>query len=236
MRSKLWIIGTPLSDAEPLAPAAREKLKSISVIVGESRGRTLFLLKDLANEIGKEVYFLDPPHPHQRAAIFEGLETAAALGKDIALFSDTGMPISFDPGGEILDWARKKNIEIRSQPAATSWGSAIALSGYQPPFSVWGFPPRDKVERDHFFSALKNKGEPIVLLETPYRFLKILQELHEKVGGERELFLAWQLAGESERLLWFLLKDWKRQIAQYGLEKGEFILVLGPSPKMARRR
>ena len=228
MKSKLWIIGTPLSDRDPLAPSLNEKIAGLTLFIGESRGRAQFLLRHLPPNPLREVHLLDPPHPHQRQALFEALEKAQAAGQEIGLFSDTGMPISFDPGLEVLQWARKKNIEIRSLPSATSWGSAAALSGYLPPYYVWGFPPRETKERDQFFAQLKQKPEAGVLLETPYRFLKILQELEEKVGGDREVFVAWELSGDNERLMWFPLRDWKRQTAQYGLEKGEFIIVLGP--------
>lgn len=233
MKSKLWIIGTPLSDREPLASTFSEKISRLGLFIGESRGRAQFLLRHLPADPTREVHLLDPPHPHQRQALFEALDKAANAGTDIGLFSDTGMPISFDPGLEVLQWARQRNLEIRSLPAATSWGSAAALSGYLPPYYVWGFPPRESKERDTFFAALKQKPEAGVILETPYRFHKVLQELEEKVGGDREVFVAWELSSEQERLLWFPLRDWKRQTAQYGLEKGEFVIVLGPRPKAA---
>ncbi len=231
MKSRLWIIGTPLSDESSLSLEAKARLADTDYIVGESRSRTLTLLKEIANLPGKEVYFLDPPHPHQRLALFEGLEKAAAEGKDIALFSDTGMPISFDPGIELLDWARNKPLEIRSLPTATSWGTAVALSGYQPPLTLVGFPPRESQERDRFFSEMKQRPEAMVLLETPYRFQKLMQELAEKLPADREVFLAWELASQTERLLWFPIKDWKRNTSPYGLEKGEFILIVGPKSK-----
>jgi len=227
VKTRLWIVGTPLNDTLPLPESARERLKTIPVVVGESRSRTLFLMRGLDSP-DKEIYFLDPPHPHQRAAIFEGLNRALAAGQDVALFSDTGMPISFDPGGEVLDWARKAGVEVRSVPAATSWGTAAALSGYPPPFLVVGFPPRETGERARFFAEVKKRTEPQVFLETPYRFLKLLEECANALPADRELFLGWELGGDCERLLWFPAKDWKKRVAQYGLEKGEFILIVGP--------
>ncbi len=233
MPTRLWIVGTPLKDESPFSAETLARIEGIPLFVGESRNRTSFLLRDLKAK-PEAIFFLDPPHPHQRAAIFEALEKAHAEGKDVALLSDTGMPITFDPGIEVLEWARRAKIEIRSLPAATSWGTAIALSGYVPPYTVLGFPPRDSGERAQFFAQLRKRSEPQALLETPYRFLKTLEELSKSLEADREIFLAWELGAENERLLWFPAKDWKRQAATYGLEKGEFILVIGPGARSRR--
>ncbi len=227
MATRLWIVGTPLKDEIPFSVEMLRRLEGIPLFVGESRNRTSYLLRDL--KVAPEaIYFLDPPHPHQRAAIFEALDKALSEGKDVALLSDTGMPITFDPGIEVLEWARHANVEIRSLPAATSWGTAVALSGYAPPYTILGFPPRDTEERGRFFAQMKKRPETQTLLETPYRFLKLLEECARALEPDREIFLAWELGAENERLLWFPTKDWKRQVATYGLDKGEFILTVGP--------
>ena len=57
-RCKLTVIGVPLSDQEPLSRAAIEALRDADVIIGESRKRTLTLLKSVGNFKGK-IYFLD---------------------------------------------------------------------------------------------------------------------------------------------------------------------------------
>jgi len=235
MATRLWIVGTPLKDETPFPAETLRRLEGIPVIVGESRNRTQYLVRDL--KPAPETYFLDPPHPHQRAAIFEALDRARAAGQDVALFSDTGMPITFDPGVEVLEWARRAKVEIRSLPSATSWGTAVALSGYAPPYLILGFPPRDTEERNRFFAQMRKRPEPQTLLETPYRFQKLLEECARALEPDRELFLAWELGGENERLLWFPAKEWKRQIGTYGLDKGEFILTIGPGrmPKRGER-
>lgn len=228
----LWIVGTPLDEDGELTAPARTALARAAVVVGESRGITMRFVKqalgvkDLPPSPGKEIFLLDPPRPEEWEAAKEALTRLARTGGEAALLSDTGMPILFDPGAQVLAFCRDAGFAVRSAPSATSWGTACALSGFPAPFHVVGFPPRDTALRRAFFQSLRALEPAIVLMDTPYRFTLSLKEATEAFGGTREAFLGWELSKPGERLLWGPLSRLAKEALRLGLEKGEFVLVV----------
>ena len=224
----LWIVGTPLDETAAPSPDAMAILAAADVVVGETRGITCKWLKQAGRDPNRGVFFMDPPRDAELEAASEELERLAKAGGRAALFSDTGMPIAFDPGKAILDICRRLKFTIRSVPAATSWGTACALSGFEAPYHVMGFPPRDTDERRLFLSRLKNVPGTLALMDTPYRFRLLLKGTAEALGKNREAFLGWQIATASERLLWGSLGSLEKQCEALSLDKGEFVLVIAP--------
>ena len=90
---------------------------------------------------------MDPPRKDEWEALKEALLKIKASHGKAVLFSDTGMPLLFDPGREVLAFCREHNFKIRSIAGPTSWGAACSLSGFLEPFHIEGFPPRDQTER-----------------------------------------------------------------------------------------
>lgn len=231
MTATLWIVGTPLDETARLDEGPRRALGAATVVVGESRSVTMGHLKraEVPGLDTKAIFFLDPPRPAETEAMEAALRGLAAAGGNAALLTDTGMPCLFDPGRDVLALCRKLGFAIRTAPAPTSWGTAAAASGFSEPFLVAGFPPRDDAERGAFFRALARRDEAIVLMDTPYRFKLSLKQAADAFS-RRPAFLAWELASEGERLFWGTPGDIGKEAARLGLEKGEFVLVIGPPP------
>ncbi len=225
-KATLWIVGTPLTDTQPLAPSTIARMETVDFYIGETRKVALRLLSKVPGAKLKPLYLLDESSRPEEKAWEAPLRAAANTAGVVALFSDTGMPLLFDPGVYVLEAARKLGMKIRSISAATSWGSACALSGWEPPFFVAGFPPRDKLPREAFWRSLRQMRAHCVLMERPYRFLQLLSECRQVFGKERLAFLAWELDSDSERLQWGSLSELERAASSGPKTKGEFVLVI----------
>ena len=148
----LFVLGMPLDEEAEISGPAKLALAKARLVVGESRKVAFSFLKQAGvlhqeNSADKIVFLLDPPREDNLRELRSQLAGCRDRGEDVALFSDTGMPILYDPGREVLEWAKELGFRIRSVPGPTSWGTAAALSGFDPPFFLVGFLPRDAGDR-----------------------------------------------------------------------------------------
>ncbi len=224
--STLWVVGTPLNDDGKLSNDAIDCINKADLIIAESKKGGFPYLKQTQYLPTTPLFFLDPFREDSWKELQALMKSLAHEGKRIVLISDTGMPILFDPGSQVLNWARSLTYEIRSVPSATSWGSACALSGWEPPFLILGFLSRDTEQRKSQLSQLRNATHHAVLLDTPYRFETLLNQAKETLGSDREVFLAWEVAKPQERLIWGSIKNIQREAEIHSLKKGEFILII----------
>ena len=218
-------MGTPLNEDLYLSPEAIACLKSVEVVIGENRKQLHRYLRSIPEPRPFQMIYLDPERPEE----VEAWRTALKERKVTALLLDTGMPCLFDPGVEILRFARKEGFTIRSCPSATSWGTAAAVSGFAPPFTLVGFPPRKTEDREQAWKKLSKTTGNLVLLETPYRFPLLLDELPRYFPASREVFLAWEIARPTEHFWWGSLSELPKWAEKNALKKGEFILILANS-------
>jgi 16S rRNA (cytidine1402-2'-O)-methyltransferase len=233
-RPKLIILGMPLVDDAPLSSQAIEVLQSAERIIGESRKTTQKMLARIPGGREKPFTLLDESSRPEEKNWKEALNHVSKSGGTIVLFSDTGMPLLFDPGREVVEAARSQGFEIQALSGPTSWGSAAALSGWLPPFLIAGFPPREN--RSRFWLPLKQLEAHCVLMERPYAFLGLLKECGEVFGKQREAFLAWELDSENQKLIWANLGELQRIAATFSKTKGEFVLVVQGITKSTTKR
>lgn len=228
--SEFWVLGVSLNENLLVSKLGIEILKRADVIVGESRKPSFRYLKSVLGEIPeKKVYLLDPFPELQKQLLWEALAQAKKNNFDAVLFSDCGMPILFDPGNEVLEHAKHLGFKIRCEPGPTSFATACAVSGFSPPFLIYGFLPQETQKRAETLKKLVASKENLVLMETPYRFLKILEDLRNYFGDKRSAFLAWEISSPGEQYFWGNLKEVAQFAEKSSLQKGEFVFILRPA-------
>jgi 16S rRNA (cytidine1402-2'-O)-methyltransferase len=222
----LYCIGTPLYEEHLLDPQAKSILERSVLVIAESKKITYRYLSQLPQKPKDDaIFFLDPHRKEEWERLEEALKGIQKSSGIVALLSDTGMPILFDPGVEVLHLCRKLGFQIHSTIGATSWGMAAALSGFSPPFFTEGFLPRDNAERILRLKELKLVKAALILMDTPYRYQLLLKQCIETLG-KRNAFLAWELTKKEEHLLWGTLPELEKVSRELKLEKGEFVLVV----------
>src|SRR5690606_29185662 len=119
-------------------------------------------------------------------------------GRDVYLMSDAGLPAFCDPGQQLVDRAHLNGITVTATPFANSIALAMALSGYSHDRFVFeGFIPIKEPQRAKTLQEIAAEKRPIIVMETPYRLSKLLQEL-EQTMPEREICLAAGLGMDEE--------------------------------------
>jgi 16S rRNA (cytidine1402-2'-O)-methyltransferase len=181
MSGELFIVPTPIGNLEDITLRAITVLKSVDLILAEDTRTTAFLLKHLGIEKPLRSY-----HSHNEHKILEELVTLIDSGKNIALVSDAGTPGISDPGFLLLREALSQNLSVTTLPGATAFVPALLNSALPcNEFSFYGFLPQKK-GRQTKLKQLVVEQKTMVLYESPFRLLKLLQELKEHLGGARK--------------------------------------------------
>lgn len=223
---EIFVLGTALFEHSPLSARSQECLAKCDLILGESHRITQARLKSIELKKTCDVFYLDNIRTQDRDSLKKAIEALSKQGGRISLFSDMGMPLLFDPGKEWVLLALRMGFVLRCEAGPTSWGTACALSLWDPPFWIQGFLSQKADLRKRELQDLKSLGAHIVLMDTPYRFRSLLASCQDILGKEQDAFLAWEIGTRNENYLWGSLHEIQKTMDQKGLHKGEFILIL----------
>lgn len=228
--SGLVLVPTPIQDEHPLESMALELLKrdclldSVIICVEEHKvARQRWLRWGLPREcIDKFVLF----NEHTQDKIQSDLIAELKTGKTLYLLSDCGLPAFCDPGQKLVDACHRNSIKVTSTPFPNSIALALALSGFpHQSFVFSGFVPLKDPERENWLKQELKRPETLILMETPYRLGKLLEEM-QKLNTQRQVFLACDLNGTAELLLRGTAAQLKPKLGEQ--EKREFVMVISP--------
>ncbi|MBL7918489.1 MAG: 16S rRNA (cytidine(1402)-2'-O)-methyltransferase [Bacteroidia bacterium] len=181
MNGKLIIVPTPIGNLEDITLRAIKTLKEADLILAEDTRTSGILLKHL--QIDK---YLKSYHQHNEHKILEELITLISSGKNVALISDAGTPGISDPGFLLIRECISNNIEVCVLPGPTAFVPALVASGFPcDTFSFYGFLPQKK-GRQTKLKLLATETKTFVLYESPFRLVKLLEELANYLGKERK--------------------------------------------------
>lgn len=215
----LYVIGMPIGEPEEISLKAKELISQLDVLICESRKETSRLLRTF--DIRPDSYEELSEHS-EKDDLMHLVETCKT--KKVGLVSDCGTPGFCDPGSDLIRLCREQGIKIRSLPGPSSLMTFLSLTGEQiTEFYFKGFLSQKTEERRSQILKLKKHFQvPIVLMDTPYRLKKLLNELLE-VWPDSEVVLGCQLGMESE----LVIKGSPREIlSQLPFEKAEFVLLV----------
>jgi 16S rRNA (cytidine1402-2'-O)-methyltransferase len=106
-------------------------------------------------------------------------------GKNIALVSDAGTPGISDPGFLLIRECIAKGVKVTTLPGATAFVPALVNSGFPcNEFSFYGFLPQKK-GRQTKLKMLAEETKTFILYESPFRLVKLLEELKQFTGERR---------------------------------------------------
>ena len=181
MSGRLFIVPTPIGNLEDITLRAINTLKEVDLILAEDTRTSSFLLKHLGISKPLKSY-----HQHNEHKILDELISQLNSGKNIALISDAGTPGISDPGFLLIREAVEKNISIISLPGATAFVPALINSGLPcNEFSFYGFLPQKK-GRQTRLKLLELEEKTFIVYESPFRLVKLLQELQKHLGAKRK--------------------------------------------------
>ena len=181
--SVLYIVGTPIGNLNDLSFRAINILKNVSLIACEDTRQTLKLLKKY--EITNTLLSFNMHNSQSRIPkIVQDLKNK----KSVALVSDAGMPGICDPGEDLIQSVKSNALEVICIPGPCAAITALVSSGFpSSSFIFIGFLPKKKSERNKLLLEISKSEKTSIIYESPYRLKKLLLELKEYCGGEREI-------------------------------------------------
>lgn len=222
--SKLFIVPTPIGNLEDITLRAVKVLKEVDLILAEDTRNTGKLL----NHFGIDKQMLSY-HNFNEHDITDNVIRKLQAGATVAMVSDGGTPGISDPGYLLIRAAVQNDIKIECLPGAVAFVPALICSGFPVNrFYFEGFLPQKK-GRQTRLKLLSELPFTIILYESPFRVVKLLEELTEHFSGRnvsvsREISKMFEehLRGTAEELLeHFKAKN----------PKGEFVVVIEGKPE-----
>lgn len=170
-KGKLYLVSTPIGNFDDITLRAMKVLKSSDIVVCEEPKVGARILHKY--NLKQKMELLNEQNEFEKTIELIKLLEA---GYNLALISDCGTPVFADPGLMLVRSALARNIEIVVVPGATSIMTALVRSGFDlSQFLYAGFLSRDKQERILQLKRLKNEAKTVVIFETPYRLIPLLE-------------------------------------------------------------
>jgi 16S rRNA (cytidine1402-2'-O)-methyltransferase len=169
----LYIIGTPIGNLEDLSFRAAEMLKSADLIACEDTRQTLKLL----NRLGLRRPLLSCRSQNEESA---AARVIAALneGKTVAYAGDAGTPALSDPGAVLTAKAAAAGHEVIPIPGPSAFAALVSVAGARDKTVLFeGFLSPKPGRRRKRLKELRDTGWAFVLYESPFRILKLLEDL-----------------------------------------------------------
>ncbi|MBO6989191.1 MAG: 16S rRNA (cytidine(1402)-2'-O)-methyltransferase [Prochlorococcus marinus XMU1422] len=190
----LYIVGTPIGNLNDISQRALNILKKVSLVACEDTRQTKKIMNKF-NISNKLISF----NKHNSSIKIPKIVKDLKEGKSIAIVSDAGMPGICDPGEDITRSVKSEDIDIICVPGACAAITALVSSGLPSSSFVFeGFLPRKQSDREIVLLEISKNKKTTILYESPKRLIKLLKELLEFCGGDREIMVARELTKKFE--------------------------------------
>ena len=217
----LYIVPTPVGNMEDMTLRAIRILKEADVVLAEDTRTSGILLKhfDIKNHLLSH-------HKFNEHSTSNAIVTRLLAGETVALISDAGTPGISDPGFFLVREAVKAGIEVQTLPGATAFVPALVSSGLPcDRFCFEGFLPQKK-GRQSKIESLRDETRTMIFYESPYRLVKLLQQLSEVFGAERPVSVCREISKVHEESVRGTLTEVTAHFTE-NEPRGEIVVVVG---------
>ena len=219
--SKLYLVPTPVGNLGDMTYRAVEVLKQVDLILAEDTRTSRVLMQHYGISTPLQSYHIFNEH-QTVASLVERLQG----GTTMAVVTDAGTPGISDPGFLLVREAVKEGISVECLPGATAFVPALIDSGLPcDRFVFEGFLPHKK-GRQTALQALAEEQRTMVIYESPYRLVKLLEQLMEVLGETRPV----SVSREISKLHAETCRGTLREVHDYFAAKevkGEIVVVVG---------
>ena len=217
--SKLYIVPTPIGNLDDITLRAIKVLKEVDLILAEDTRVTGKLL----NHFGIDKPMLSY-HNFNEHEITDNVIRKLQSGTTVAMVSDGGTPGISDPGYLLIRGAVQNDVKVECLPGAVAFVPALVCSGFPiNRFYFEGFLPQKK-GRQTRLKLLAAMAHTIILYESPFRIVKLLEELNEYFG-ERTISISREISKVYEEHLRGTANDLVEHFKTKN-PKGEFVVVI----------
>jgi len=215
----LYIVATPIGNPLDITFRAFWMLQNVDAVICEEYRQGSRLLHQL--EIEKE---LIPLNEHNETEEVQNILQRLTQGETMAIISDAGTPVFADPGQHLLELLYQAGIPVSPVPGPSSLMAALSLCDFPiDRFVFAGFPPRKSQLRISFLTQYTHQSVPVILMDTPYRLTKLLEEVEAVFGKGQDILLACDLTQSKEMIYRGSVQEILPKVTG---QKKEFVLIL----------
>jgi 16S rRNA (cytidine1402-2'-O)-methyltransferase len=232
MCGKVYLIPNTLGDSRPgdVIPAGViEILHSLDHFIVENiRNARRFLVKTGYPRTIDNIIFFEL-NKHTPESDIPGFLFPCEQGKDIGLLSEAGVPAIADPGAAIVEIAHRKGIRVVPLTGPSSILMALMASGFNgQSFSFRGYLPVDKQELSTALKDLearsKRENQTQIFIETPYRNMRLLEEILSVCKPGTKLCIAKNLTTDAESIEVRSIGEWKKSKTDLDKQPAVFLI------------
>lgn len=218
--TQLYLVPTPIGNLEDITLRALRILKEADVVLAEDTRNTIKLLSHFEIKTKLEAY-----HAHNEHKSTERVLERIRQGQTIAMVSDAGTPGISDPGFLLAREALKAGIKIECLPGATAFVPALVKSGIPcDKFCFEGFLPHKKGRQTRLL-LMAEETRTVVFYESTHRIIKLLEQLVEYFGEERQVSVSRELTKLHEETFNGTALETLTHF-QNSITKGEFVVIV----------
>ena len=220
---KLYLVPTPVGNLGDMTYRGVEVLRSVDLVLAEDTRTSRVLLQHYGINTPLQSYHIFNEH-QTVTSLVERLQA----GTTIAVITDAGTPGISDPGFLLVREAVKAGIEVECLPGATAFVPALIDSGLPcDRFVFLGFLPHKK-GRQTALKSLADEARTMIIYESPYRLVKLLEELVSVVGSERQVSVSREISKLHAETVRGTLAEVMDRFKK-GEVKGEIVVILAGS-------
>jgi len=223
----LYVVATPLGNLEDITLRAIKTLNQSGTIACEDTRRASILLKHLDISGKKLISY----HNYNEAKAIGQIIALLEKGIDVSFITDAGTPVISDPGYALLYAVHEKHLQVIPIPGPSALTTALSVCPLPVNnFFFAGFLPHKKgrKSRIEYLIALQTS---FVLYESPYRIIKLLDELRNLLP-DAQIFIGREMTKIFEEYLTGTIEEIRQRITD-DTARGEFVVIVHPSGKKA---
>ncbi|WP_424244872.1 16S rRNA (cytidine1402-2'-O)-methyltransferase [Elusimicrobium posterum] len=216
----LYIVPTPIGNLQDITIRALDTLKAADIIFAEDTRRTKTLLTHFL--LDKPVYRYNENDPSSVRNL-----CALAQNKTCALVCDGGTPCISDPGWKLVKECVTKGIKVVPLPGPSALTCALSGAGITGgAFTFLGFMPRKQGKIAKMLNAAYALEKPIIIYESPYRVVKLLDIVIKELGPQTPVILARELTKVYEEWIRGTAEEAKKNLEARPKILGEFVFII----------
>ncbi|MBU6480252.1 MAG: rRNA small subunit methyltransferase 1 [Nitrospirae bacterium] len=191
----LYVISTPIGHPDDMTLRALATLRRVSVIASEDPRMTQALLAH--HGITATVTSYGPLSRHEKMLV---LLHRLTQGEDVALVSDSGTPVIYDPGSLFVAAAHQAGIPVMAIPGPSAMTAATAISGFSGDAIIFeGHLPSTSRRLTKYLSQFRKERRTLALYVDP-RALAGLLKILTQILPARQIAIAMNLTTCRETL------------------------------------
>ena len=226
----LYVISMPIGHPDDITLRALAILRRIAIVASEDPRTTQILLAHHGITATITSYGMANRHEKVRLLLHRLMQ-----GQDVAIVSDNGTPVIYDPGSLLVTAAHQAGVPVKSIPGPSAITAATAISGFSGDAIIFeGRLPSTGPRLAQYLSRLKKERRTLVFYVRPKTLPGLLKALVQ-ILPSRQIAIAVNLTTNEETLFRGKPGELVNQIEPVSNNSAVTVVIEGYSPHYSRK-